>query len=633
MTITATKAFRTFLSSPARPRIADAVEVILTRIADGEKATAIIKPPRTGKSNVIRLAAIEGVETGLIAGAVVLAPWLQLRKQIINIVKIQTMAKQFKIPGTIRIKTTEWESRTITTDFLRSTPCHLHSFTLSAARRPTCMTILIDTARYCREVLGKPLLILIDEGHMVAGKDGWGDLAIQLSEAGAHVVLLTGTPDRADNLAPFGFRTTERLIAKDIEYRTFGPKIGDQRMIQERRADRVAYRLDADFTMTLREAWDVMPSLLCRLRVRWVSCKINGVDLVDVEDDDLRAVVQDPGFIETAIDILLDEVALRRSNKTFASTGFIVYVGSDYEGETKDAHAKLVMTALQRKWEARFRRKGLIELATLNENDEGHKALDIIQRFCDGHSDGIVVKQMGGVGLDVERLKVALDLSTIRTPGNWVQRMLRVATLWDDMTHGTLILPETRKTRTLYKETVEDEGGDLTKLVNSDVIDEWEAPAPGDDPEIEISDAEASGASDMADDFSKDTTSLILRVMRLYPQLGKLSFPDVKALIEAGGIIVPASDDNNNQDDEEETPVTVVNVGDAAEEKRKQIYERADELASREIAYMPANRTPWVNARKKWIGRAREAAGILCSLPKCQDINRLQAALDFLKVQ
>ena len=623
-----TQAFATFTSSPERPAIADAVDVILSRLRVGEKTTSVVKPPRTGKSNVIRLAAIEALETGLVAGSVVLSPWIALRDQIVATKKIQEMVQQFKIPGSVTIKTIAWDARRISPDFLKTTPCHIHSFTLAAAQRPLCLTVLIDAAIHCRDVLGKPLLVFIDEGHMVAGADGWGDLAAQLVASGAHVVLLTGTPERADNLAPYGFETVQEVIATDVVHTTFGPVVGDVRRMERRSSDRVSFRLVPDFTMTRNEAWT--NDYICRLRARWVKCKIDGVDLPDVEEETLGAVVRDPAFIEQAIEIMLDEVALRRNLKQ--STSCIVYVGSDRDGETRDGHAKLVLQILRRKWRERFGSDGLIELATLNENDEGNKALKVIQRFADGHSDGIVVKQMGGVGLDVDHLKIALDLSTVRTPGNAAQRWLRVATIWGDIKHATLILPETRKTRALYAKIVTDEGGDATRLVNSEILEEYEVPVDEDhdDDDLLITEPEASGASEMEANFTRESADVILRVMRAYPELGKLPFADVQALVDKGAVVIP--DEDAGDEDAADVMATVVNVGDEARKLHDKINAKCGELAGREAPYQPGpNGAAYVEARRRWMNRAKDYAGIRTKLQQCQDTERLQRAFDYLK--
>ena len=53
-----------------------------------------------------------------------------------------------------------------------------------------------------------------------------------------------------------------------------------------------------------------------------------------------------------------------------------------------------------------------------------------IEAFVEGPRGGdvLVVKMMASAGLDVARLKVALDLSTVRTAVSFVQRVMRICT-------------------------------------------------------------------------------------------------------------------------------------------------------------------------------------------------------------
>jgi len=67
--------FKTFIPATNREGIPEAVEAIYRRHLDGETATAIVLPPRYGKSDVIRLSALELVQTGEAPAALALAPW------------------------------------------------------------------------------------------------------------------------------------------------------------------------------------------------------------------------------------------------------------------------------------------------------------------------------------------------------------------------------------------------------------------------------------------------------------------------------------------------------------------------------------------------------------------------------
>ena len=56
---------------------------------------------------------------------------------------------------------------------------------------------------------GLPVLVFIDECHSASITNEWGQIVPVLTEAGAHVVLLTATPERADFTRIPGFEFDE----------------------------------------------------------------------------------------------------------------------------------------------------------------------------------------------------------------------------------------------------------------------------------------------------------------------------------------------------------------------------------------------------------------------------------------
>ena len=85
----------------------------------------------------------------------------------------------------------------------------------------------------------------------------------------------------------------------------------------------------------------------------------------------------------------------------------------------------------------------------------------------------MIVKQMGGVGLDVDRLKVCLDLSNIRTQTSFIQRLTRICTIWDRskvtgnpwhiVRTATYITPDDVIGEGLFNKFIRDEGGVATE--------------------------------------------------------------------------------------------------------------------------------------------------------------------------
>ena len=150
----------------------------------------------------------------------------------------------------------------------------------------------------------------------------------------------------------------------------------------------------------------------------------------------------------------------------------MVYVGSDEPGDEDNAHAYKVAEALH------SLDPGLnIVVATSSTED----ATERLRAFQQGAGDVLIAKQMGGVGMDVPRLKVCLDLSTVRTLNAFVQRVCRTATMWnptgdpEDMVRtATYISPADAPVKALWDEFVEKEGGNAETRVTLEFLGEVE---------------------------------------------------------------------------------------------------------------------------------------------------------------
>ena len=102
-----------------------------------------------------------------------------------------------------------------------------------------------------------------------------------------------------------------------------------------------------------------------------------------------------------------------------------------------------------------------------------------IEDFAKGPRGGdiLVVKMMASAGLDIARLKVALDLSTVRTPVSFVQRVMRICTRWDrdsgePVLWATYITPDECRGRELYNDLIYDLGGASATITWDEVTGE-----------------------------------------------------------------------------------------------------------------------------------------------------------------
>ena len=133
----------------------------------------------------------------------------------------------------------------------------------------------------------------------------------------------------------------------------------------------------------------------------------------------------------------------------------------NYEDRATNRYANEVMEIIQEECDAvPQERKLKAVIATIAVSD----AAQIIKDFQEGDGDILIVKMMASAGLDIARLKVALDLSTVRTDGSFVQRVMRIATRWERDGRAAIlkalyITPDDCLGQELYQRLIYDQGG------------------------------------------------------------------------------------------------------------------------------------------------------------------------------
>ena len=322
---------------------------------------------------------------------------------------------------------------------------------------------------------GCPPVWYIDECHTGSRDNEWGKTARALQDAGAFLVLLIATPYRTDQSQVEGFQYKE--VGRDTRIARLGSELWEQESIR--------YELTADHITTFKEAWDERPQALCYLARVALEAPLHQYKTFTGEwqgdrmlselsyADALRTLsrlVRDDDFVREAAECFLGVLSNRRA--VFEDTAGLVYVGSDVSGDEANAHVTQVADAL----------KAIdpdlnIIIATSATED----AAERLGAFQQGEGDVLIVKQMGGVGMDVPRLKVCLDLSTVRTLNAVVQRVCRTATMWnptgdpEDMVRtATYITPADAPAKELWNEFVEKEGGNAETRVTLAYLGEQE---------------------------------------------------------------------------------------------------------------------------------------------------------------
>ena len=109
--------------------------------------------------------------------------------------------------------------------------------------------------------------------------------------------------------------------------------------------------------------------------------------------------------------------------------------------------------------------------------DESSGGLNALRKFQQGEGDVLVVKQMGGIGYDAPRLKVGLDLSLVRQPASYLQRVLRIGRVWrygtgerEMQMTAVYITPDDMEGAAVWQKFINDEHGE-TSLTNVEYVE------------------------------------------------------------------------------------------------------------------------------------------------------------------
>ena len=269
-----------------------------------------------------------------------------------------------------------------------------------------------------------------------------------LSEAGAYAVMMTATPFRTDGRPIPGFMIEDRQVVRT-------DALGNETVQYE-----------------IRPHWETsLPQALAEpgSPVAYVSYQPFGIEgdyhyaadervdravLSDLEEADIRRAYRDslrkPVIMEKAVTFFLTDLSNRRRESRQARASGIIFVGND-EAESdslENEHANNVRDIVNRLSGHMLRCEVIV-----SNNPEAQNLLDA---FIEGDVDVAIVKQMGAIGLDVEQLKVSLDLSNTRSPAYFQQRLMRIATRWEGdgggpSVPGTYIAPDDPITKRRYE--------------------------------------------------------------------------------------------------------------------------------------------------------------------------------------
>jgi hypothetical protein len=467
-----------------------ALDVIRQRAIAHEPYTAIVIPTRYGKSDLARVAAIQLTRNNVISTAFALSPGVYLRNQFASHGKWAQCIDRYDLPRATKYHLVKgWEN-----SYGANGECLLSA---------TIQLIVSQIDEFCKwtrsqiATTGKPPLFFIDECQMTSTANKWGGAAEKLAASGALIVLLTATPIRDDHRPPAGFPFVEKVVNEDAQ-RTACGRGSDPSKITVRRFEgsEIEIRLVAHHETTFEQAWEERPSPLCEVNyvpfdvfLRDTELEIEEgerpEDLADLSISTMNVkqvrqylgrICRDPGVIREGARRLVQKLKERRTLDSKVAAMVFCDIDRRENGEDVievNRWAKKIEKAI--KAEAQLislELETVIATSASEENEEaaGNKA---IEKFSSGLGDVLIVKQMGGAGLDCERIKIVLDLSPVRTLAAWIQRIMRAATPYGPFHYCDLISPDDCIARNFWRSMIKDQGG-AAKFFEGELVDEYE---------------------------------------------------------------------------------------------------------------------------------------------------------------
>ena len=513
---------------PMRPGQRAAIQVIWDIVRTRRKRSAtIVLPTRYGKSDVIRASAVGLMADNLASRAVILEPASNLVSQVLDPDSIQVAVERYSLPfghGLHTYPVRDTPRLPFPPRFAQGSHFIAMTTQMANSNRDFFSEWVKEEIRRC----GCPPVWYIDECHTGSRDNEWGKTVRALQDAQAFLVLLTATPYRTDQSHVEGFDYKE--VGRDTRIGRLGSGLWEQ--------EHIRYELKPDHITTFKEAWDETPQTLCYLARVAIDAPLRRYQTFTGERrsdrrlselsaaDALRTLarlVRDDHFVRDAVDRFLEVLSNRR--QVFEDTAGMVYVGSDVSGDEANAHALQVAEAL---------RAVDSDLKIIIATSATEDAAEQLRAFQRGTGDVLIVKQMGGVGMDVPRLKVCLDLSTVRTLNAFVQRVCRTATMWnptgnpEDMVRtATYITPADAPAKGLWEEFVEKEGGNAETRVTLEYLGEQEESLR--DTQLNLPDTyvltEGTDVGEMVDSQQRsapgDQWAVVQKFTRILPEVTK----------------------------------------------------------------------------------------------------------------
>jgi hypothetical protein len=595
-----------------RPGQKRAIDLIQQRVVRGEATTAIVLPCRYGKSDVIRLASLGVWARGEAVTSLGLSPGENLRQQLGDITRWQTVINRYgvRMKAEPQIAIIDKPKAGLLCRFNPNSEAFLSATIQLVQNNLGLFEEWVDAER---RRTGLPVLVFIDECHTNSEENEWGRIVPTLTDAGAHVVLLTATPERADKGRIPGFDFDEIEEEPYTLYRT-RPHQENPDLVRVEKLEgwKSKMRLKPDLEVSFKEAWQEAPPILCKIsRITFdVELKQAGEEATWLSEIDspskvrqyLGKIVRDEQAIEKGCRMMLKSLMRRRALRSEFQA--IIYCGNDIEtgSEREDNKHPKQVQKIVRKIAQEFNFDPDIRIAT---SAAGGK--EIIESFAGrddapGRGDILIVKQMAGMGLDLPWVKTGLDLSATRTYPGLVQRQFRPATPCADAVTCDWITPDDVISAVYFNRLVTDQGGEAT-ATGMTVVDSYdkERQEGGDSSLFTIDDVRTGRFDDSVGNVAQpETWERVTQLLDRFPRLQNVyTHAELVAMVDVVEPLAAEADEHE---------VTVQSSSASAASLRAEINKL---IADSTQIYQAQNNLPYSdygNSRRKLMGDAKKFA-------------------------
>lgn len=507
---------------------------------------------RYGKSDTIRNLAILTIAAGKAPAALVIHPSPELAEQFLEDSRMKGWRRRWlpSGPRLSRIQTLR--------DFAHQSMCDdqwIGSIHIHALMQPMRMALLIAWVERCKQRTGSPPVVFFDEAHRFSGTNKWGDVARRLHAAGCIVVVLTATPFRNDEDDIFGFRKKAVGEAESREIKYVMPCVQDSTRLELHTVsrDETEYVLEADVEVPFSQGWS--EGCIAKASLDLIDWNMEGWGknsgearmLSDVPKDNARSVLpalyRDHSVIAEAVRRVVNR--LRDFRKQIPDATVVWYGMNDDSGEDiAGANQKAIRDAI-----AHADPSIRVAIATLSTDDESDlKSRETIRKFVDPlkkSHDVLILKQMGGQGLDSDRICIVVLWNTTRSLNDMIQMSLRGGNSANKKRFFIVGLKDSITVDRLNA-FISGEGGQYTDIVETDHRVEL----------IEKKDCEDGGyiATSVADTGMSDTDGnvasfddvrLANHVIDTWPGLiATDTIPEIAAKAKSLGLVAPHQQEN-----------------------------------------------------------------------------------------